>query len=538
MTEAPRQWGRRRLLQTGAVALGGAGTGWTAAAIGLPDRASSSPVGATDAGADAVGVPRGNRTVPFHGAHQAGVVTIGQTHLSLLGIDLEPGVDADGLTRLLRVLSDDAARLTRGLPALADTEPELAGVPASLSVTFGLGPRLGRFLEHAEVAPRPLPAFSTDRLDDAWGQTDLAVQLCADDPLTLTHARRMLLKDMATLGRLVWIQHGYREAVETGTSGNATRNVMGQVDGTENPQPTDANFEDLIWSTKPGFEGGTYMVVRRIRAEMETWDKVDRHAREAAVGRRLDNGAPLTGSVETDQPDFEAIDDLGLPVIDPASHIARARSGNARERILRRPYNYTVPDPTRPTGEDSGLVFVAFCADVEHQFVPIQRRLAALDRLNQWITTIGSAVYAVPPGAVEGGFVGQGLCGAREARCCRRHRRRRAPCPRRAGGVGAREPDRLRPGRRLPHPDAARAHRLRVLRRPDRTGVSRGDRPRRRVRDRRRGGGERAPRDPVPAWPRGGHLYRCDSSHVRRWAPGHGAGVFRRWNGERGRRRR
>ena len=151
------------------------------------------------------------------------------------------------------------------------------------------------------------------------------------------------------------------------------------------------------------------MVVRRIRAEMETWDKVDRTGREAAVGRRLDTGAPLTGRSEFDEPDFAATDSVGLPVIDPASHVARARSADPRQRMRRRGYNYTVPDPSRRTGEDSGLVFIAFVADVDAQFVPVQQRLAESDRLNEWVTTIGSAVYFVPPGAPEGDFVGQGL---------------------------------------------------------------------------------------------------------------------------------
>ena len=31
----------------------------------------------------------------------------------------------------------------------------------------------------------------------------------------------------------------------------------------------------------------------------------------------------------------------------------------------------------------------------------MQRRLAQQDRLNEWITTIGSAVYAVPPGVAS-----------------------------------------------------------------------------------------------------------------------------------------
>lgn len=412
MSQTPRRWGRRQLLQTGAAALGGAGTGWAAAATLLPESATgAAPApGSAETAGTSYGVSPGTRTVAFHGAHQAGVATPPQAHLALLGLDLRPSVrSAADLGRLMRLLSDDAARLTRGLPALADTEPELAATPASLTVTFGFGPRvLAELLDRPRIV-EPLPGFSTDRLDEAWGQTDLAIQICADDPLTVTHARRMLLKDAADFAQVRWIQDGYRHAVGAVPDGTTMRNVMGQIDGTVNPAEADVDFADLVWSQQPGFEGGTTLVVRRIRAEMETWDQVDRPGREASVGRRLDNGAPLTGRAEHDEPDFVATDDLGLPVIDPASHVARARTDDPRQRFLRRAYNYTVPDPTQRTGEDSGLVFIAFAADVERQFVPIQQRLADLDRLNEWITTIGSAVYAVPPGAAEGEYVGQGL---------------------------------------------------------------------------------------------------------------------------------
>lgn len=43
------------------------------------------------------------------------------------------------------------------------------------------------------------------------------------------------------------------------------------------------------------------------------------------------------------------------------------------------------------------LNLVSYHADVEHQFVRIQKRLEELDLLNEWATPIGSAVFAIPP---------------------------------------------------------------------------------------------------------------------------------------------
>ncbi|WP_416428886.1 hypothetical protein [Paenarthrobacter nicotinovorans] len=58
---------------------------------------------------------------------------------------------------------------------------------------------------------------------------------------------------------------------------------------------------------------------------------------------------------------------------------------------------------------DSGLIFVSYQADVERQFVPIQRRLDELDLLNEWTTPVGSAVFVIPPGCEPGGFTGDEL---------------------------------------------------------------------------------------------------------------------------------
>jgi dye decolorizing peroxidase len=50
-------------------------------------------------------------------------------------------------------------------------------------------------------------------------------------------------------------------------------------------------------------------------------------------------------------------------------------------------------------------------ADVDRQFVPVQRRLAELDLLNTWATPIGSAVFAILPGCAEGKILGASLLG-------------------------------------------------------------------------------------------------------------------------------
>lgn len=396
---------RRQLL------LGGAAAGVGAVAALGTERAVAALVPAPAPPAPAEPALNGAETVPFHGAHQAGIATDAQSHAVFLALDLREGVDRDALRRMMRTLSDDAARLTQGRPALADTEPELAASPARLTVTFGFGPELVR--RAGGDAPewlRPLPAFSIDRLTPAYSDGDLLLQIAADDPVTVAHAARMLLKDARGFARVRWRQQGFRRAYGSEAPGTTMRNLFGQVDGTANPRPGTADFDELVWARGGWMAGGTSMVVRRIDLDLEDWDRVDRAGREESVGRRLADGAPLTGRREHDEPDFAAKSDLGFDVIPSYSHMRRARSDDRRERIFRRAYN----DDVSPAGDEvssSALVFVSFQADVDRQYVPLQKRLDTLDLLNTWTTPVGSAVFAVPPGCAEGGWVGETLLG-------------------------------------------------------------------------------------------------------------------------------
>ncbi|MFE7799357.1 Dyp-type peroxidase [Nocardia sp. NPDC057440] len=388
---------RRHLFGGAAVAAGAAGLGWGAVALG--DRQT----GDTD--------PTPTAIEPFYGEHQAGIETPPQAQATFVGFDLRPGTDRDDIIGLLRIWTDDAARLTQGHPALADTEPELAHRPARLTVTVGLGPRVFTVSGMEQRRPswlRPLPPFDIDRLEPAWNDSDLLLQVCADEATAVSHAVRVLCKNVASLVSVRWVQRGFRNAAP----GQTPRNLMGQVDGTVNIAPGTPDFARLVWddgSAQPWLAGGTSLVLRRIAMKLDTWDEIDPEGRELSVGRKLADGAPLTGTREFDEPDFAAVDAHGIPVIPPSAHIARAHHANDGERFLRRGYNYDDAPPPGQTS-NSGLLFAAFQRDVDAQYLPVQQRLAEFDALNVWTTPIGSAVFVIPPGVRSpGGYLGQSL---------------------------------------------------------------------------------------------------------------------------------
>lgn len=391
---------RRQFLLGGAVAGVGAAT-----AIGVD-------YALTQAEAASAAPPlNGESVVPFHGVHQAGIDTDAQSHATFLGLDLRNATDAGALARMMRILTDDAVRLSRGEAALADSEPELAVAPARLTVTFGFGPEL--VARAGGAAPSwlaPLPPFGIDRLRPDFSSGDLLVQVAADDPLTVAHATRMLLKDARSFADLRWTQSGFRRAYGSVAPGTTMRNLFGQVDGTANPKPGTAEFDSVVWSAEGWLDGGTSAVVRRIHMQLDEWDRLDRSGREQSVGRYLHNGAPLTGTEEHDEPDFDATTAIGFPVIPEFSHVRRSRPDDETQRIFRRSYNYDHA-PADGSISDSGLIFVSYQADVDRQFTPIQRRLDELDLLNEWTVPIGSAVFAIPPGCQEDGYIGETLLG-------------------------------------------------------------------------------------------------------------------------------
>jgi dye decolorizing peroxidase len=140
---------------------------------------------------------------------------------------------------------------------------------------------------------------------------------------------------------------------------------------------------------------------------LDTWDELTRSEQERAVGRKLSTGAPVTGTAEHDELDLEARDADGRLVIAENAHARLSHhSTNDGRRIFRKGLNYV--HDTGATRE-SGLIFLSYQADVAGQFLPLLARLDAADALNEWTTTIGSAVFAIPPGWREDGWLAREL---------------------------------------------------------------------------------------------------------------------------------
>ncbi|HEX8754184.1 MAG TPA: Dyp-type peroxidase [Solirubrobacterales bacterium] len=130
--------------------------------------------------------------------------------------------------------------------------------------------------------------------------------------------------------------------------------------------------------------GGSFQVARRIRMLLETWDRTSLEDQERTIGRHKYSGAALGERGEFDPLDLDAETD-GEPTIPADSHVRLASpQENDGQRILRRGYSFT-------GGVDESL--------------------GSMDALNEYVKHVGSAVFAVPPGARPGAYVGETLLG-------------------------------------------------------------------------------------------------------------------------------
>ncbi|MFF6989384.1 iron uptake transporter deferrochelatase/peroxidase subunit [Streptomyces sp. NPDC010273] len=398
---------RRRLLGTAGA------TGLVLGAAGGAVGYASAPAGATPL------TSLGEDMAMFHGKHQPGITEGLQARGHLVAFDLAAGAGRKEAAALLRRWSTTAQRLMAGEAAAQDdTDVARDAGPSSLTITFGFG---NSFFSRTGLEKQrpgsldPLPDFSSDHLDKARSNGDLWVQIGANDALVAFHALRTIQKDAGSAAKVRWQMNGFNRTPGATSHKLTARNLMGQLDGTRNPKPTESDFDKRIFVPASGsadpawMANGSYAVVRRIRMLLDDWEKLSVHAQENVVGRRKSNGAALSGGGETTAMDLEKTDANGALVVPINAHARIARPDqNGGAAMLRRPFSYH--DGIAADGTpDAGLLFVCWQADPLRGFVTVQRKLDRGDALSTYIRHEASGLFAVPGGAAEGEYVGQRL---------------------------------------------------------------------------------------------------------------------------------
>jgi deferrochelatase/peroxidase EfeB len=368
--------------------------------------------------------------IPFYGTQQAGIATPAQDRLAFAAFDVTAS-DVRAVRTMLGTWAAAAARMARALPIGAAVRSpqappidtgEADGLPASqLTITVGFGPSLfdARFglASRRPAALMELPALPGDTLDPNRSGGDLCVQACANDPQVAFHVIRNFARLARGTAIMRWSQLGFGRTSSTSTAQDTPRNLMGFKDGTRNIKAeAHEDLDEFVWvgdeTDQAWMKGGSYLVARRIRMLIESWDTDYLADQQNVFGRFKTSGAPLTGSHEFDEPDLTA-QESGSLVIPTDAHIRLAApETNGGQKILRRGYSYTDGIDPETGLLDAGLFFIAFQKNAHKQFVPIQHRLGEHDALNEYIRHTGSGLFAVPPGvAGPGDWFGKSLFG-------------------------------------------------------------------------------------------------------------------------------
>ncbi|WP_110797295.1 iron uptake transporter deferrochelatase/peroxidase subunit [Mycolicibacterium llatzerense] len=365
--------------------------------------------------------------VPFRGTHQAGIVTAAQDRMHFATFDVTTDKKAD-VVAMLKKWTEMAERMTLGEEAVAhgaiglnpyappaDTGEALGLSPSALTVTIGFGPSFFRKDGKDRFgidAQRPahlvdLPKFRNEKLDPKRCGGDIVVQACANDPQVAVHAIRNLARVGFGTVAVRYSQLGFGRTSSTTLTQSTPRNLFGFKDGTNNLKAEDtsaidqhvwiANGDGPAWMT-----GGSYLISRRIRMLIESWDRTVLAEQERVIGRQKGNGAPNGYTDEFTPLDFDSKGADGAPLVDLDSHVRLASpEANKGAKILRRGYNFT--DGSDGFGHlDAGLFFIAFVRNPAESFIPMQRSLSDNDALNEYITHTGSGIFACPPGVRDG----------------------------------------------------------------------------------------------------------------------------------------
>jgi deferrochelatase/peroxidase EfeB len=410
---------RRRFLAGGLATAGAAATLPVAAACGSDGSDAASSSGS--AGAEP-------QYLAFRGPHQAGITHPGNQQ-GLMAAFTVTAADRSELRDTLAALTAEISRLMSGgryeerdpaYPPLYTGAVGNPPPPADLSVVVSVGSSLfdDRYglAERRPQALEQMPFLANDRLDPDRSHGDLLLSVTSThEDLNLFALRQLHRATRGTLA-LRWMLDGYnrRSQVDTRPGGAGRRNLMGFIDGTANLDTADPSVMDrYVWvqsgDDEPAWAvGGTYHVVRVIRMLVEFWDRTRLSEQEAIIGRRKSTGAPFSGSVETDVPDYAGDPDGATTPLDAHIRLANPRTAATEDDlILRAGLNFSRGFDA--AGQlDQGLAFVSYQRRLS-QFLNTQARLAG-EPLEEYIRPEGGGFYFALPGVErEGDILGGSL---------------------------------------------------------------------------------------------------------------------------------
>lgn len=178
----------------------------------------------------------------------------------------------DGAEGLVGDLLPDIGALTR---AVGFRDPQ-----AGLTCVVGIGAHLWDRLYGAGTRPAHLRPFAEIR-----GERHVAVATPGD---LLLHIRGMRQDMCFELSRQIMRRLAGRVAVADEVTGFRyfdSRDILGFVDGTENPEGDDAYAAALIGPEDARYAGGSYVIVQKYVHDLDAWEALPTAEQERVIGR-------------------------------------------------------------------------------------------------------------------------------------------------------------------------------------------------------------------------------------------------------------
>jgi porphyrinogen peroxidase len=148
------------------------------------------------------------------------------------------------------------------------------------------------FGEPRPAGLHPLPAVEGGRHTAVSTPGDLFFHIRAHRFDLCFELAQRLVDRLDGSARVVDEVHGFRSFDE--------RDLLGFVDGTENPDAADAVEAVLVGDEDPGFTDGSYVVVQKYVHDMSAWNALSVEEQERVIGRRKLDDIELPDELKPD----------------------------------------------------------------------------------------------------------------------------------------------------------------------------------------------------------------------------------------------
>lgn len=285
----------------------------------------------------------------------------------------QPGI-FDGIPAVARFVNFTLADPSVDAGAIKEALTRLTPLVDGSDVVVGLGPSLVKALGADIPNLHEFPDFSRDGVKVPSTPGTLWCWLRGSDLGDLLHVTRKVQKALAPAFNVRHVVDGFRHSYQEGGHGH---DLTGFEDGTENPTGEAAEAAAFAHGLGEGIDGSSYVAVQQWVHDLDAFEALEDHARDAHIGRRLSDNEELEDAPET-------------------AHVKRTaqESFDPEAFVLRRSMPWMM-------NMQAGLMFVAF--GKSHQaFEQQMRRMAGhddgiVDAMFKISKPVNGAYYWCPP---------------------------------------------------------------------------------------------------------------------------------------------